>query len=156
MKRMWRITAYLAFFCGVFLLVFSLISAMQSPEKRIIGNWVETAWEYERTAKGSDILPDRHLPEELRDEITGKLLIHTAETWQFFSDGTLILRKKDGAMSHLHWKLKGRGHVLQVCLPGSDNEYYDIGELNDSSLLLYIDTDVQAKGIVRLQFTKTP
>lgn len=145
----------------IYLTVFALILAgvlmafgfSRSPDKTIIGGWEERAWEYEKVNK---LPPERNnyrdISEEVKQLIGQKLSIHTAETWLFLPNGKLLLYGPQGHRI-IQWKMKGRGQVLE--LRDNENiENYNITELNDSSMVINFDTDMEVRGIAKLSFAR--
>jgi hypothetical protein len=145
---------YLAFFACGFLLCGFLLYREESPAQRITGKWKEISWVYEKVNHTENGLPDKEITDELRSEMARGLIIHEAETWEFRPDGTLLLHKRSGKPIKLNWNLKGRGHVLTLHYRNDKTEYYDLSDLSADEMTLYIDVEIQAKGIVRMTFEK--
>jgi hypothetical protein len=142
-------------YCSVLLLglttFYLFYQADQNPEIRILGSWQEIDWQYERVD-----VPGRskEITANLREAIGKHLYIHEAEQWQFFSDGTLILRS-DKKETIAGWKLKGRGNILQITYGRDAYENYTLATLEDGRMDLHFEADIQARGIARLRFEKT-
>jgi len=151
-----RSAAYLSFFIIGFAACIFMILQEKSPDEKIIGKWREVTWEYEMVNrnKKNHQLPAKEITENGREQIAKELIIHEAETWQFLPNGTLLLHKKTGKPTKLGWKLKGRGHVLKLHYNDLKTEYYDLSDLTGNKMTLYIDIEIQAKGIVRMTFEK--
>lgn len=135
---------------------FILTGKLQHPEKVILGDWKETAWNYEKVDKNH---PDedhdvKHIEEEIKSDISKDLVIHESEKWLFQSNSTLTLFKKDGNPVHLKWRLKGRGHILKLTYDNDLVEYYNIKELSKDRMVLHFENDIHARGIVKIVFTK--
>jgi hypothetical protein len=54
----------------------------------------------------------------------------------------------------VRWKLKGRGHILELEYDNRIVEHYNLTELNDNTMVLNFDSDIQVKGIAKLTFIK--
>jgi len=146
---------YTGFFTGAALLCFLLLHGEKSPDKRIVGKWKEVSWVYEkvnRSKQGHE--PGSEINRDERSLIAPDLVIHEAETWEFRPDGKLLLHKRTGRPVLLDWRLKGRGHVLKLHYNNEKTEFYDLDELSSDKMTLYIDVEIQAKGIVRMTFEK--
>jgi hypothetical protein len=130
------------------------MSNAESPENLIRGEWRELSWEYEKVDlplnKGMDyaqIFP------QLKQRISQDLIIHQAETWRFLPNGELIL--SDGEKEKkVKWRMKGRGHILQLIYDEDTFESYNLSELNDDTLVLNFESDIQARGIAKLTFER--
>lgn len=140
------------------LVVFGMLWVMdsvQSPEHQILGTWSERSWEYEKAyshATRKAIHRDT-ISQSVRDQLGKHLVIHSAETWKFNADGTLLLHGAD-TTKEVKWKLKGRGHILELEYADSVIEHYNLTELNDSKMVLNFDSDIQVRGIAKLTFDK--
>ena len=95
------------------------------------------------------------ITDDARSQIARELIIHEAETWEFRKNGDLLLHRKNQPPTKLSWTLKGRGHVLRIS-HGKEKtmEFYDLAEINNKNMVLYVDIEIQAKGIVRMSFEK--
>lgn len=129
-----------------------MISRSESPDVQLLGAWEEVAWEYEKTdqpgMKQNSSLKAQFLKENAADDLS----IHQSERWEFSNNGALCLEAPQGS-STVKWCLKGRGHILQIDKDGR-KEYYNIMELNDSSMILNFDLDLEVRGIAKLTFKK--
>jgi len=112
--------------------IITTISLSQSPEKKIVGQWNELSWEYERV----DIVNDtnnKEITDDVKKIIGQHLVIHEAETWKFLPNGKLVL--KTGEKERLvDWKIKGRGHILQLKY---DNDVVENYNLTVTKLTMY-------------------
>lgn len=147
--------AYAVFFslCLFFFLV--LITSSKSPEESIVGVWKEVSWEYEKVDKSSSGESiTKQIDDNLKNEIIENLIIHKAEMWHFTNNGRLILYNGDKPAQELQWKLKGRGHVLKLNHHDNKTEFYDLYELTNNKLVLYLDIDMQVRGIVKMTFQR--
>lgn len=146
-------------YIGVFLLglgsFFLMIGASISPESLILGKWKETKWEYEKMDK-SPVYPDkRSIDSDVIKQISGEnLLIHKSETWHFYPDGRLVLTG-GGMVKTAEWRIKGRGHILQLRHANKTVENYNIDVLNNNALVLNFEADLEVRGIAKLTFNRT-
>jgi hypothetical protein len=140
--------------CGM---AFFLVSAkLHHPELRIEGEWREVYWSYEKADPcATDIGPGAWLDEQLRREVSKGLLIHESEQWRFEPDGRLVLRKSGTATDTVQWRLKGRGHLLELVFGDAHQEHYQIRSLSDQELVLQFNSDLVARGIVKIVFNRT-
>jgi hypothetical protein len=147
------ITTYTAVFLVIVATIFTLMSFSQSPEKKIVGQWNEKSWEYERVNKVGDT-NSKEITDDVKKIIGQHLLIHEAETWQFLPNGKLLL--KAGSTERLvDWKIKGRGHILQLKYDDNVVENYNLTELDNNTMILNFDSEIQARGIAKLTFEKS-
>lgn len=125
----------------------------KGPDKLIVGRWQEVNWKYELvndpTKAGLDLTSSQI------HEITDGLNIHKAEIWEFGSDNTLNLFAKNGELIRtLTYYVKGRGNIIELKQDGLAGERYEIQYLDDGSLELFLNFDLQVKGLVKLSFNK--
>jgi hypothetical protein len=146
------ITAFLII-AGLFA---SLLIGGSSPERIIVGVWEEVAWEYEKVDKTSkiDSADFKQISSEVKKAIAEDIIIHQSEVWEFLPGGILKLHAAGKEDLILHWKIKGRGHILKIIHDNEILEHYEIVELNDKEMILYFSVDLQARGIVKLTFNK--
>ncbi|HSZ71744.1 MAG TPA: lipocalin family protein [Cytophagaceae bacterium] len=132
-------------FCGLTLLWFIGMNLMIrfNPEQLIIGQWQESKWSYEKIDTKDfayrDVKPVRK---------------HQSESWKFVEGNQLYFYRKTILSSKAKWKIKGRGHVLQLTYEDGDTELYNIKELNEHRLILNFDTGLESRGIAQLVFVK--
>jgi len=145
---------YFSAICSGILLFVLLISATTNPERQILGEWKEVKWEYEKVnqtdANGASLL---QMQDDVKQAIGQHLVIHEAETWTFLPNGQLRLSGKVNNKI-VSWRLKGRGHILQIKYDRNQYENYVIDKLDDGTMCLQFETDVQARGIAKLIFSK--
>lgn len=152
-----KITAiYLLVLLGATIGVSTLLSRNTSPDVQILGRWKEVSWTYEKVNrhKHTRELIDKDITDNVKDELAQSMFIHRAEVWEFRKDGSLILHKKGKRFERIHWKLKGYGRVLKLHYGDEKDEYYDVDAISEKNMRLYFDVEIQAKGIVRLEFKK--
>ena len=129
---------------------------VESPEKKIIGTWSEKSWEYEKVYGLHDLeklKPMDSVSQSVKDELGKHLVIHSAEVWRFSPDGRLFLQGSD-TLRIVKWKLKGRGHILELEYADHVIEHYNLTELADDTMVLNFDSDMQVKGVAKLSFDK--
>lgn len=129
-------------------------SHVPGPEQMIVGTWREQSWEYEKVNTPADKqrLKDRDtIAQSVKDQLGKHLMIHSAETWKFHPDGTLTLEGSNTAKV-IHWKLKGRGHILELEHRDHTVEHYNLTALTNEQMILNFDSDMQVKGIAKLTF----
>ena len=140
----------------VFVLILSILFIYygKNSEKLIAGNWHEASWKYEKVnlAMGSSDI----IQEKIKNEIYQNIIIHEAEQWNFYSDGTLLLSKTKTDKGHekLRWSIKGRGHILELTHEDGRIEDYQIELLTEDLLIIYFNFDIQIRGIVKITFTR--
>jgi hypothetical protein len=151
MKPLLIILSIAGFGIGSFTL---LINSSASPEKVILGEWEELSWEYERVnINTSDSADYKIITEDVKELIGQDLIIHQAEKWVFMPDGTLKLIGQNEEKT-IRWRLKGRGHILQLKYANDTVENYSLTELDADKMVLNFESDVHARGIAKLTFEK--
>ncbi len=149
--KLW-ITYIVVFFIG-FACFCGLLIVSSNPEKVILGEWKEMTWEYE-IADNAPSQNEIHLTDELRNQSCKNMVMHKAETWTFLPDGKLKLSTQE--QSHIvDWRIKGRGHILQIKYNNDTVEHYNLSELNGNEMVLNFEVDVQVRGIAKLTFKKS-
>lgn len=133
----------------------SVVLSGAHPERRLLGEWKEVSWSYEKIdPTHHDIAKGASLSEELRKEITKGLVIHESETWRFAPASELVLRKNGSRNDTLQWKLKGHGHMLQLVFGDAHEEVYQLRELKEDEMVLQFNNDMIARGVVRIVFKR--
>ncbi|GGD32406.1 hypothetical protein [Flavobacterium orientale] len=146
-------TTYTLVFVVIVATIITTISLSQSPEKKIVGQWNELSWEYERVDMVNDT-NNKEITDDVKKIIGQHLLIHEAETWKFLSNGKLVLKAGENERL-VDWKIKGRGHILQLKYDNDVVENYNLTELNNNVMVLNFDSEIQARGIAKLTFEKS-
>ncbi|MFN3918078.1 MAG: hypothetical protein ACK4K0_10085 [Flavobacteriales bacterium] len=148
-------TYIISFVLIVGILPFSiLINLSSSPETQILGEWNELTWEYERVnLTGADSLDRKAITEDVKELIGQDLVIHQAEKWVFLPNGRLKLISENEEKT-IRWRLKGRGHILQLKYSNDTVENYSLTELDKKRMVLNFESDVHARGIAKLTFEK--
>lgn len=119
-------------FVGISASVLALMGKEYNPEKEFIGNWQEIAWDV-KEAENSVVL-NLGLLKIPKSENRDSIRTHAANRWHFERDGVLKL-KEENEEKVLTWRLKGRGHILEIT-DGDVTEYYDINLLSDNKIEL--------------------
>ncbi len=132
-----------------------IMGQLESPEQQILGKWNEHSWEYEKAYSRAAlrIMNRDTVAQSVKDQLGKHLIIHSAETWDFNPDGTLMLHGTD-TTKQVKWKLKGRGHILELEYADKVIEHYNLTELDKNTMVLNFDSDIQVKGIAKLTFNK--
>ena len=132
-------------FVGLLLLISGAIVLAYwfNPERLIKGKWMETTWSYENLDKSSFLYHDIRMQHK-----------HESEAWRFMNDNQLLFYNGEDIATKATWKIKGRGHILQLTYEDGDTELYDIKELNDHELIINFDIGMESRGIARLVFTR--
>lgn len=142
---------------SVFYSIFFLSSKLQHPEKLLIGTWQEVSWTYEKadSYNGKNHHSADYIDEVIKHEISKDLVIHKSEKWTFSGKSDLYLHKESGEDVHAKWRLKGRGHILKMLYDdGQTIELYNIKELTEDKLVIHFENEIQARGIVKIEFKK--
>jgi hypothetical protein len=130
-----------------------MINAAPSPESVILGEWKELSWEYEKVNKTEDSIKYKSVTDEVKKIAGENLIIHEAETWHFLPNRRLRLVSDEGEKV-VHWRIKGRGHILQLRYDDDVVENYSLYELDNNRMVLNFEIDLQARGIAKLTFEK--
>lgn len=142
------ITYSLVFLFGI-LGVFLLFHASANPEKMILGRWKETDWKFEKGIAFAADIAAASKAKVRQPEFS----FHKAEDWEFLTGGYLRL-KIAGQQELLTWRIKGRGHVLQIQYGNDRIENYQLTVLDNNKMVLNAESDVQARGISQLIFER--
>ena len=129
---------------------------VQSPERLIMGTWNERQWQYEKVNAPSDLKKlqaQDTMAQSVKDQLGKHLVVHSAEVWEFKREGLLVLHGRD-TTKEVRWKLKGRGHILELEYANKVIEHYNLSELTSTNMALNFDSDIQVKGIAKLTFNK--
>ncbi len=146
------LTILLLHFFAIGLLLYSALSTRTTPEEQILGIWKEVNWEYEKVDLNTP--NNKLITEEVRKEIAKNNILHESEIWEFLPNRTLKIHFKEKEDLIIDWKLKGRGNVLKLA-NNNNIEYYKISKLNAETIVLHLNIDIEARGIVKLTFKKS-
>jgi aldehyde:ferredoxin oxidoreductase len=122
------------------------------PEKAIVGEWKEVSWVYDRNNVGEKV--KQVIETEERIDIANHLVIHEFENWTFRKDYSIKLHERTGKEHQAKWRLKDRGRILTLLNDNGTSEVYSVESLKDNELILHFDTDVHARGIVKITLKK--
>jgi hypothetical protein len=126
-----------------------------SPERIILGEWNEMAWEYEKVDKNDTLNEDYlNISNYVKDRVGQDLVIHSAEKWRFYANGILEL-EGEKETKFVNWRMKGRGNILEIKYDENFKEHYSLTKLSDNTLILNFETDTHTRGITRLTFEKS-
>lgn len=148
--------AYGGFLAGCLCLFLVLMTNASSPDRLILGNWEEVAWQYEKVNVHPDeeTLAGQVIEDGRRHRIASGLIIHKAEKWQFLPEGILRLSKGRASNNLVQWSLKGRGNVLIMKYDQALEESYTIAKLTENEMVLHFHTDIEVRGIAKITFKK--
>lgn len=132
-----------------------VIQNIINPELQLIGEWNEVAWEFEKVNKDATNKAVEYAnATEYVKRVTGQhLVIHEAEKWEFTPNGELVLMGNDYTKK-VSWYIKGRGNVLQLKYDDGTTEFYNISQLDDTTMILHFDSDIHIRGIAKLTLEK--
>jgi len=122
------------------------------PEKAIMGEWKEVSWVYDRNNVGEKV--KQEIDTEERIDIANHLVIHEFENWTFRKDYSIKLHERTGKEHQAKWRLKDRGRILILLNDNGTSEVYSVESLKENELVLHFDTDVHARGIVKITLKK--
>jgi hypothetical protein len=149
--KLW-ITYFIVFGLGFTSFALMLTKA-PLQEKLMLGDWKEMKWEYEKNDEGIDTAISDKKALDLKEFAGEKFLVHKAETWRFNPDGTMLV-EVDGKTEEVEWRVKGRGHILQLRHGSEFEENYNITELESNKLVLNFECEAKTRGIAKLTFEK--
>ncbi len=122
------------------------------PERAILGEWKEVSWVYDRNDQGQKV--KQEINSEERVDIANHLVIHKFENWTFRKDYSIKLHERSGSEHQAKWRLKDRGRILTLINKDGTHEAYSVSSLKKDELVLHFDTDVHARGIVKITLKK--
>lgn len=133
-------------------LCLALVTMATPPDRLILGGWEQTGWAYEKVDKAPDT-EETQLLDEVTRSVGKGLVLHRAETWEFMPGNTLRLINGD-AVEEVRWNLKGRGHLLHITHANGSVEHFILERIDQDSMRLQFETEIQARGIARLEFKR--
>lgn len=151
MKRKLVISAFLAVLT-LSSFGYYVFSHASYPETAIIGEWKEVSWVYDRNNVGEKV--KQVIEQEERIDIANHLVIHEFENWTFRKNYNIKLHERTGKEHHAKWRLKDRGRILTLLNDNGTTEVYSVESLKKNKLVLHFDTDVHARGIVKITLKK--
>ncbi len=122
------------------------------PEKAILGEWKEVSWVYDRNNDNQKV--KQEIGSEERASIANHLVVHQFENWTFKSGKRIKLHEKSGREHYAKWIMKDRGRILMLENPDGTHEVYSVESLKKNELVLHFETDVHARGIVKITLKK--
>lgn len=122
------------------------------PEAAIVGEWKEVSWVYDRNNLDEKV--KQEIGSDERHDIANHLVIHEFENWTFRRNYTIKLHERNGKEHQANWRLKDRGRILMLVNNDGTNEVYSVESLKRNELILHFDTDVHARGIVKITLRK--
>jgi len=122
------------------------------PEEAILGEWQEVSWTYDKVDEHQKVR--QHLTAAEREGIANHLVVHKYENWVFSKPYALTLIKRHERNNQIQWRLKDRGRILQLHNADGTCETYSVESLRDEELVLHFETDVHARGIVKIRLKK--
>lgn len=124
--------ALIIFFTSISVIALALIGKKYNPENEFVGSWEEIDWNIKGAEKS--VVTDLGLVQAQSAEEEDSIRFHVAKSWKFKPGGILILEDKNEERK-LEWRLKGRGHILEIS-DGVVTEFYDINLLSDEKIEL--------------------
>lgn len=146
---------------AIFFLLFLLVTTAavvvvkgKGAERNLIGAWQKESLDFERVNfEGHEI--KSLILQAQEKEISHDLIVDRIKTWEFTSNNLKIINNIKKENNHLTWKLKGRGHILEITDTKTNHvESYQIQELSDDKLVVFANIDLQVRGIVKITFRK--
>lgn len=125
-----------------------------SPEQKLMGEWKEVSWTYEKADnKGSVNFNEEPISEAMKHMISRSKIIHQAETWFFTADSGLVLNTQHKRLN-VNWALMGSSNILRLKYNDEFEEHYNLVELNERQMVLHFENDNLTRGIVKIIFEK--
>ena len=122
------------------------------PEAAIVGNWKEVSWVYDRNNVRGKV--KQVIEADERIDIANHLVIHEFENWTFRKNYSIKLHERTGKEHQAKWCLKDRGRILTLLNDDGTTEVYSVESLKKNELVLHFDTDIHARGIVKITLKK--
>ena len=154
MKLFMRISIAVLIPVSLLLSAYVLRSNYLSPEQKLMGNWKEVSWTYEKADnKGSVNFSDGPISEAMKHMISQSKIIHQAETWSFTADSGLVLNTHHKKLN-VSWALMGSSNILRLKYNNEFEEHYNLVELDEKQMVLHFENDKLTRGIVKITFEK--
>jgi hypothetical protein len=122
------------------------------PETAILGEWKEISWVYDRN--NADEKVKQEIGTDERIDIANHLVVHEFENWTFMKNYRIKLHEQSGKEHLAKWRLKDRGRILTLLNDDGTTEVYSVESLRKDELVLHFETDVHARGIVKITLKK--
>lgn len=131
----------------------TIVMFYENPERMLEGAWVEQGWYFEKVENKPSFEKQAIIHDEIKNAAIAHLPPLQDGLWHFERSG------KHNYVAHhnnkrYNWFLKGRGHILELRKDDELVESFTIHELNKNELILYLNLDLQAKGIARIVLKK--
>ena len=146
-------TIYIGAFVLVILSFLSILQSRPSPEVMISGEWTEVSWKYKKVHSTSNLDFKNYSSEQVKNLLGKDLVISKAEKWEFLPGGNLKLTSGE-TVRVVNWRIKGRGHILQLQYHDGLLENYSISYLKNGKMVLNIDAGRKVRGLAQLTFNK--
>lgn len=124
--------ALIIFFTSISVIALALIGKKYNPENEFVGSWEEIDWNIKEAERS--VVTNLGLVQPSTEEDGDSIRFHTAKSWKFRPGGVLILQDQHEERE-LEWRLKGRGHILEIT-DGVVTEFYDINLLSNEQIEL--------------------
>lgn len=131
----------------------TMVMFYENPERMLEGEWVEQGWYFEKVENNPSFKKQAIIHDEIKTAAIAHLPPLQDGLWHFERSGN------DNYVAHhedkrYNWFLKGRGHILELRKDDKLVESFVIHQLNRNELILYLNLDLQAKGIARIVLKK--
>lgn len=118
----------------------------------LTGMWTEQNWEYEAPS-AINLKNSTSGVKPIGASTPNYLVVHQSEIWQFDKNGNLYIHSPQ-SIKEAKWSIKGRANVLVLYYPNGMREHYNISHISTDSLVLNFESQIQARGIAKLTFTR--
>ncbi|WP_313386412.1 hypothetical protein [Chishuiella sp.] len=148
------ILIYISLFIAAIVALTIVINGRRT-EDNILGSWHKESLEFERV-NYEDHQIKSYISQIQDKEIGHELMIDNVDNLVFEKDSQLKIKNNEKQQKDkLSWKLKGRGNIIEIKdLTTNNKESYQVQELSKDKLVVYINLDLQVRGIVKITFTK--
>ncbi|WP_313376827.1 hypothetical protein [Chishuiella sp.] len=148
------ILIYISLFLAAIVAITVVVKGRMTEEK-ILGSWHKENIEFERVNhQDHEIIS--YISQIQDKEISHELMIDKVDNLIFEKDSHLKIKNNNRKQNdRLSWKLKGRGNIIEIKdLKTNNKETYQVQELSSNKLVVYMNLDLQVRGIVKITFTK--
>lgn len=134
---------------GSFLLlaivIFLYVAACEySPERSIVGDWKAITHEYVKADAGAAI---SHLESNNAE-------LPAADTWRFNENNSLYFIQDQKIIDSAEWRIKGRGHLVNILYHERQPERYQIRQLSKEELVIYYNLRKDVRAIAKIEFQR--